>query len=215
MLRQMVIAMAAGIHPFNRHRQVPPIRGLVVDTENTEEQWSRAAGYLTKVAEEHGNGHPRQNVHVAAGVRIDLSKPADVNQIHKLIDVHNPDVLYIGPLYKLIGRAITTDDDAAPLIMALDSLRERGVCLLMEAHAGHGKSSSGSRDLRPRGSSALLGWPEFGYGLDPHESDKTLMWWQAWRGGREFRHWPKMFRRGYDGELPWEVEVNWDGSGGQ
>lgn len=209
MLRQMIIGMVAGIHPFNRHQPIPPVRGLVIDTENTEEQWSRAAGYLTDVAERHGKGDPRKNVHVAAGVRIDLSKQADLNQIHKLIDTHKPDVLYIGPLYKLIGRAITTDDDAAPLIMALDGIRERGICLLMEAHAGHAKGATGGRDLRPRGSSALLGWPEFGYGMEPHEDANNLMWWSPWRGGRESRQWPKMFRRGFEGELPWEVEVGW------
>lgn len=207
LLRQMVIAMAAGLHPFTETEHIPPIRGLVVDTENTEKQWARAAGYLTKIAEKHGNGDPRENVHVSAGVRIDLSKPGDVNQIHRLIDTHKPDVLYIGPLYKLVAKAINSDDDAAPLILALDGFRDRGVTLLMEAHAGHGKGPNGSRDLRPRGSSALLGWPEFGYGLDPHDQDPTSAWWSEWRGGRELRRWPSLLRRGYEGELPWQVDT--------
>ena len=73
-------------------------------------------------------------------------------------------------------------DDAAPLILALDAIRDRGLCLLMEAHAGHAKGANGTRDLRPRGSSALLGWPEFGFGLDPHETDNNAAWWSAWRG---------------------------------
>lgn len=207
-LRQMVVCMAAGIHPFNASQPVRPARALVIDTENTEEQWSRAAGYLTRVAESRGTGNPRRDVHVSAGVRIDLARQADVNQVHKLIDQHKPDVLYIGPLYKLVSRAITTDDDAAPLILALDGFRERGVCLLMEAHAGHAKAAGGQRDLRPRGSSALLGWPEFGYGLEPQdEGEGGGAWWTPWRGQREKRRWPKLLRRGYEGELPWEVEV--------
>ncbi len=204
-LRQMVVAMAAGVHPLNRHESVAPIRALVIDAENTEKQWSRTTRYMTMLAEDIGTASPRQSVTVAAGVRLDISKPRDLNQIHRLIDKTKPDVLYIGPLYKLIERAITTDDDAAPLIMALDGLRERGLCLLMEAHAGHSKGVGGNRDLRPRGSSALLGWPEFGFGIEPTEDDDTMARFVSWRGQREERDWPKMLRRGVEGEFPWEV----------
>lgn len=205
MLRQMVIAMAAGVHPLAQRHTIDPLRALVVDAENTEQQWSRTTRYMTAIAERHGRGKPRETVTVAAGVRLDISQPGDLNQIHRLIDVHKPDVLYIGPLYKLIGRAITTDDDAAPLIIALDALRERGLCLLMEAHAGHAKGLGGNRDLRPRGSSALLGWPEFGFGIEPLEEDDTMARWVPWRGQREQRRWPKYLRKGVDGEFPWMV----------
>ncbi len=62
--------------------------------------------------------------------------------------------------------------------------------------------------MRPRGSSALLGWPEFGYGLEPQEeSNGTGAWWTPWRGGREKRRWPKLLRKGYEGELPWVVDL--------
>lgn len=204
-LRQMVIAMAAGVHPLQPRELVDPVRALVIDAENTEQQWSRTTRYMTSIAERMGTGKPRDTVTVAAGVRLDISQPGDINQIHRLIDTHKPDVLYIGPLYKLIGRAITTDDDAAPLIMALDGLRERGLCLLMEAHAGHSKGLGGNRDLRPRGSSALLGWPEFGFGIEPLDDDDSMARWVSWRGQREQRAWPKYLRRGIDGEFPWMV----------
>jgi len=204
-LRQMSIAIAAGVHPFRLRDRIEPRRVLVIDTENTEQQWSRTARYLTQITEKAGTGNPRENVLVSAGVRIDMSKKADVNQIHRLMDQHRPDVLYIGPLYKLIAKAINSDDDAAPLILALDSLRERGVTLLMEAHAGHAKSSTGSRDLRPRGASALLGWPEFGFGLDLWDEDPSMAFLLPWRGARETREWPARLRRGVPGELPWEV----------
>lgn len=204
-LRQMVIAMAAGVHPLKRRERTRPLRALVIDAENTDKQWARTTKYMAMLAEQLGTASPRNTVTVAAGVRLDISKPRDLNQIHRLVDQTKPDVLYIGPLYKLIDRAITTDDDAAPLIMALDGLRERGLTLLMEAHAGHGKSHTGNRDLRPRGSSALLGWPEFGFGIEPTEEDPTMARFIPWRGQRESRDWPKMLRRGVEGEFPWEV----------
>jgi hypothetical protein len=208
LLRQMAVTMASGLHPFDKNRAIDPLRVLVVDAENTEHQWARAAKYVTSIGEKLGRGNPRENVLVSAGTRLDFTKAADVNEVHKLIDTHKPDVLYIGPLYKLVPKEISTDDDAAPLIVALDSLRERGVVLLMEAHAGHAKGIGGERDMRPRGSSALLGWPEFGYGIQQQLNDGDIYRFGRWRGDRDKRDWPSFLRRGWEGELPWEVTTN-------
>ena len=208
LLRQMAVMMASGMHPFDKDRQIEPLRVAVVDAENTEQQWARSAKYVTNLGQRLGKGNPRENVLVAAGTRLDFTKPADVNEVHKMIDKHKPDVLYIGPLYKLVPKEISTDDDAAPLIVALDSLRERGVVLLMEAHAGHAKGIGGERDMRPRGSSALLGWPEFGYGLQQQLNDGDIFKFGKWRGDRDKREWPTFLRRGFEGELPWEMTKN-------
>jgi hypothetical protein len=200
--RQLAIAAAAGVHPFHNER-TEPIRVLAIDAENSEVQWARNARYVTNMARQYGTADPGKQVLVSAGTRLDLTRQADLDQVHKLMDRHKPDLLYIGPLYKLLAKAINSDDDAAPLIVALDGLRERGVALVMEAHAGHGKSLGGERDLRPRGSSALLGWPEFGLGLRPIEDDDSMVAVVRWRGDRDERHWPKHLRRGTPGEMPW------------
>ncbi len=154
------------------------------------------------MARTYGTVDPGKQVLVSAGTRLDLTRQADLDQVHRLMDQHKPKLLYIGPLYKLLARAINSDDDAAPLIVALDGLRERGVSLLMEAHAGHGKSLGGERDLRPRGSSALLGWPEFGLGLRPIEDDPGMVAVVHWRGDRDERDWPKHLRRGQQARCP-------------
>lgn len=200
--RQLAIAAAAGVHPFHNQR-IDPIRVLAIDAENSEVQWARNARYVANMARTYGTVDPGKQVLVSAGTRLDLTRQADLDQVHRLMDQHKPDLLYIGPLYKLLAKAINSDDDAAPLIVALDGLRERGVSLLMEAHAGHGKSLGGERDLRPRGSSALLGWPEFGLGLRPIEDDRDMVAVVRWRGDRDERNWPKYLRRGQQGEMPW------------
>lgn len=199
-LRQLSIMAAAGVDPFSLY-PIDPVKVLVIDTENSERQWSRMAKYVTSLAESKGQRSPKDHVIVAAGASLDLSKPGDVNQIHKLIDEHRPGILQIGPLYKLVPREITTDTEAAPLIKTLDSFRERGVVLTMEAHSGSAGKSAGS--LRPIGSSAFLRWPEFGRGLLPTEENPEFVDFVKWRGDREERSWPSGFRRGWQGELPW------------
>jgi hypothetical protein len=199
-VRQLALLSASGIHPTTFQR-IEPVRVLVVDAENTERQWRRAVRAVTERARAKGVADPGDVVNITSGNRIDITKGSHLGEIHRLIDRHKPDVVFIGPLYKLVPKAINSDDDAAPLIVGLDSLRERDVALVMEAHAGKGTSMDGERDLRPRGSAALLGWPEFGMGLRPVHEDPDMVAVVKWRGDRDERAWPKYLRRG--GEWPW------------
>lgn len=199
-VRQLAVLSSAGVHPTTFER-IEPVKVLVVDSENTERQWRRAVRWMTSRAREVGAVDPAKTINIVAGNRIDITKGSHLSEIHRLIDMHNPDALFIGPLYKLVPKAINNDDDAAPLIVGLDSLRERDVALVMEAHAGKGSSSDGERDLRPRGSAALLGWPEFGMGLRPVPEDPDMVAVVRWRGDRDERAWPKHMVR--NGNWPW------------
>lgn len=201
MARQLLILPAAGLHPFTFER-IDPVRALVVDAENTGKQWMRAARWLTRAAAADGVD-PRGNVHLSLNGRMNILDPAQLGGIHMLIDRHKPDIVFIGPLYRLALR-MNTEDEIAPVIAALDSIRDRNVALVMEAHAGHARDGDGKRDVRPRGSSALLGWPEFGFGIRADTDFPGLFEFQAWRGAREGnRSWPKRLRRGASGEFPW------------
>lgn len=200
-VRQLAVLSAAGMHPTT-FQHIDPVRVLVVDAENTERQWRRAVRWMAQRAKESGLIDPTPEVHIVAGNRIDITRGSHLGEIHRLIDRHKPDVLFIGPLYKLVPKAITNDDDASPLIVGLDSLRERNIALVMEAHAGKASGADGSRDLRPRGSAALLGWPEFGLGLRPDPDSPGSVEVIRWRGDRDQRDWPKRMYRGVD--WPWQ-----------
>lgn len=210
LIRQICVMSAAGLHPLAREvdprtgrrtpTQMQPTRVLVIDAENSERQWRRATQHMVRIAKQDGALDPAQEINIVAGHRIDVTRGVHIGEIHRLLDVHKPDILAIGPLYKITSGAIQTDDEAAPLLIALDSLRERGVTLLMEAHASKGDGSS-TRDLRPRGSAALLGWPEFGIGLAPDGDGSVEL--KRWRGDRDERAWPRTLIRGR--EWPWEV----------
>lgn len=200
LVKQIAVFAAAGIHPFWLH-DIKPCDVVVIDRENSERQWRRKARPLFEAARASGKGDPGALYIENALGDFDITKDRDLGYIHRVLD-HNPcDILAIGPLYKLIPRAIKTDDDAAPLLAALDSLRNRGCVIITEAHAGNERSAS----LRPVGSSAFMRWPEFGHGLRADEVQENRYMIERWRGDRDERPFPSaLYRRG--GSVPWVAE---------
>lgn len=194
LLRQMAVSVASGLHPFNGSK-ITPGRTLIVDCENTRSQVRRKLRPAVRWAASRGRS-PDEHMMVDCINRIDIRRDKDLAKIHMLLDAFQPDLVVIGPLYRLVPGALQTDDDTAPVLAALDTIRDRGAALLMEAHAGHtGGGAQGVRNLRPRGSSSLLGWPEFGYGMRSigTEGYADLV---PWRGDREERDWPQRLRKG-------------------
>lgn len=194
MLRQIAIYAAAGLHPFKFGRRIPPIKALIYDSENSRNQIRRKIEPLRLDAAQRGQRSPGQYVMIDCPGRIDLTRDRDLARLHNLLDAQQPDVVVIGPLYRLVPRALQTDDEASPLLAALDTIKDRGIALLIEAHAGHAHGANG-REWRPRGSSALMGWPEFGLGMKPVEDSTHYCDVLPWRGARDERAWPTRLRR--------------------
>ena len=211
--RQLMLLPAAGIHPFTLE-QMDPIRSLVIDAENTAKQWMRATRFMVGRATGVRSINPAKNMELVLSGRIDLLDPTKLGSIHRLIDQHKPHLVFLGPLYRLAVQ-MNTDEQIAPVIAALDTIRDRGVAMIIEAHAGHAIGPGGVRDVRPRGSSALLGWPEFGFGIrkDLDESSGANTFdFVAWRGAREQRAWPEKLIRGERelGDWPWVASTAFD-----
>lgn len=192
LLRQFAISLAAGIHPFDL-TPIEPKRTLVYDCENTWSQVRRKIRPAADSAARQGQD-PADRMMVDCTSRIDITRDKDLARIHQILDAWQPELVVLGPLYRLVPRALQNDDDTAPVLAAIDTIRDRGAAVLIEAHAGHTIGKGGIRDLRPRGSSSLLGWPEFGFGM------RTVTTGYAdlipWRGQREERDWPQRLRRG-------------------
>ena len=74
-----------------------PVRVLVVDAENTEKQWRRAVRWTVHRAREVGAQDPGQHVQITAGKRIDITRGSHLGEIHRLLDEHNPDIVFIAP----------------------------------------------------------------------------------------------------------------------
>lgn len=205
LFRQLAVTIAAGIHPFD-HTEIEPKRVLIVDVENTAKQVRRKIRPM--VAQAELQRHPIIETNMWLEVRpegLDLANDRDVSWLLRRISLLRPDVVFLGPLYRLAPRALNTDDEAAPILAVLNMIRAKGACVLLEAHAGHAIGAGGRRDLRPRGSSALLGWPEFGYGIrrsdTPEAKFQRVVDLESWRGDRDERNWPERLTAG--GVWPW------------
>lgn len=208
LFRQFGVTIAAGLHPFTQ-APIEPRRVLIVDCENGAAHARRKIRPL--VTQAANLGHPIREDRLWIEMRpegVDLAADKDVSWLLRMVAAIRPDCVTIGPLYRLAPRALNDDSDAAPVISTLNMIRARGACVLLEAHAGHGLGSGGKRDLRPRGSSAFLGWPEFGCGIrssDLPEAKKLrrLVDLVPWRGDRDEREWPSCLMAG--GVWPWSA----------
>lgn len=206
---QTAVAAAAGIHPFTG-QPIDPVRVLVVDLENGDYQmrrrYRRIDAVVTAIAGEWD--HARLMVEIRdAG--LDLRHGDDVAWLDRQLAGGRPDLLCIGPLYKMHRDRMEDEQAARLLAHTLDTLRVRHNCaLLIEAHAGHAEEMGGRRKVRPRGSSLFLGWPNVGIGLRPHQDavemeHPNLVEVKHWRGAREARDWPRVLSRGGSYGLPW------------
>lgn len=215
--RQLLARTAAGLHPWKRAR-IAPKRVLLVDVENSESQvrpWLRRM-YRAACAELRGPAEDLLDNFVVEVIEggLDLRTPADRSRLLRLVEKNQPEMIAIGPLYKLAGGNPNDEEVARDLMSALESVRKAtdGAALLIEAHAPHRATGERRRDFRPIGSSLWLRWPEFGFGLAPISNkelafaeEEGLVRWQPWRGSRSERDWPEGFMRG--SEWPWQAST--------
>jgi AAA domain-containing protein/DnaB helicase-like protein len=205
-LRQIAVCAAAGINPVTFER-CDPIRTLIVDLENGRPHLQRQLVPLVALARRVGDLDPSRLMIESKPAGIDLAEFEDAAWLADKVTAAKPDLIVVGPLYRMHALALDKEDAARAITVILDGLRQNHRCAVMvEAHAGHGHA--GVRSWRPTGSSLFMRWPEFGYGLRPNsmtgEADVV-----AWRGPRDERKWPRKLRRGTAGSWPW-IEMDAD-----
>jgi replicative DNA helicase len=210
--RQLAVATAAGAMPFGYEANaLGPKRVLVLDCENSERQtrrhyrdlFSRAATRRTPVK-------PGQ---IAVDVRpegVDLTRPEGRAWLMRRVEAVMPDLLVIGPIYRLHAGDPNSEEHARKVTLALDEARSIANCAIsLEAHSAKANAMGGPRNLAPVGSSLWLRWPEFGLGLRPVEDEVSADLYRcrrviSWRGARDERQWPKFLREGEHTTWPWK-----------
>lgn len=193
--RQFGAQVAQGVHPFGGD-PFEPIQVLNVDCENSRRQVRRKADVLRK-----GPGARLEFVFRPDGV--DLTITQHVAWLEAKVKLVEPQLLIIGPVYKMAGGDPKDEQNAKSVATTLDHLRvTHNFAVLLEAHSPYADGSKSKRPERPYGASLWSRWPEFGLHL---AADGTL---RHWRGQRDERQWPAKLRRG--DEWPWEVEIGAD-----
>jgi hypothetical protein len=197
--RQIAVQAAAGIDPFTLVHLERPLRVLIADFENSASQLRRWLRPLVNAAGDHLD--PDRLHIVSRPEGLDLLRRTDRSWLEQQLRDTDPDLMVIGPLYKMAADDIAEEKHARPVALTLDELRtEHGCALLMEAHTGHAQDGGKRRPERPIGSSLWMRWPEFGL----HLNEQGQL--RHWRGARDERAWPSALKRG--GEWPWTVENN-------
>lgn len=210
LLRQLSVTLAAGIHPFETWKTIDPVRVLTLDCENGEAASRRKFRPLLAAADALDLPVRRGQFHIECRPEgLDLTRPSDRAWVMRRIEKVKPDVLIIGPVYRLHAGNPNDEELARKVSVVIDEARATAGCtVLMEAHAPHG-NNMGPRSLRPLGSSLWMRWPEFGFGLRPVEDEKSAQNTPdargrrlvPWRGSRDERAWPAFIKQGE--HWPW------------
>lgn len=200
LLRQVAVCAAAGLGVFGKGTMTPR-RVLIIDCENGRAQVRRGLRMLNTCARQEGRGVQPGMLRICCRPDgLDLAGKADVRFVHERIQANQPEIVVMGPLYKLVNASPIEEEAAKKVSTVLDLLRARyGVTLIIEAHSPHAQGGA-KREMRPYGASLWRRWPEFGIGLVP-TSDGSGVDVEHWRGPREERNWPRSLRRG--GSWPW------------
>ena len=204
LLRQLAMCFAAGLHPF-KHTQGKPVRVLLVDCENSVKQTRRKLRPMRSLIVRDSIPLENDGLRIIVRNDLDLLRADDAAWLLERVTAHKPDVLLIGPLYKLHAGNPVDEQPARKVAAAIDAARAAvGCAVVMEHHAGHGGSGT-ERSVRPFGASLWLRWPDFGYGLKPNSetTDGTPVEFFPWKGPRDEREWPEWLEHGGMENWPW------------
>jgi len=193
--RQLVAAVVVGRHPF-LFSEFEPQPALHVDLENPQYLSDNAyRGIRNRLMAE--NVHVPDLLHRLSPRVFSVFEERDVAWLLRAVRKVQPKLIAIGPLKNMVGGNDLNEERVAVKVCdLLNRIRaETGAALVVEAHASW---ESRKTDWRPRGSSALVGWPEFGFGMKPLSvTTPRAAELVSWRGSRvDNRYWPQFLAEG-------------------
>lgn len=208
---QLLTGAAFGVDTFTLEKSEPQ-RVLFLDVENNEMQ---ARGNLDKIVPTLREIAPDATPDWRSMKRrvVDLLSSKDRADVIRRVTHYKPDILYMGTAYKLTDVSDDTHRSVRAIQSVVDRIRQEIDCtVIVEHHAGHGHMND-RNNMRPEGSSYWLRWPDFGYGMQPLQTNngQRLMRLGAWRGDRATdRHFPVAVKQ--SNVLPWQPVYSdeWD-----
>lgn len=210
LLRQIAVAATLGLDPFMpevRDGDYRPQRALIIDCEVSENQLRRS---LNRVWAHASRFHPeaamlgKQNlavISVQAG--LDLSRPEDQGLLRGWVRSHRPEVLVIGPVYRMSATDVNEEEGVRAWQRPLEAIMAEGCSVVLEHHSPN-ESAGTRRALRPIGSSAIRRWSAQGVSLSAIKCNAhDALWCRVcgrkaevgmWRGSRDETDWPTHLR---------------------
>ena len=200
-LRQIAMMASQGIHPF-RCDEIPPIKALIIDLENPVASIAETGARLASQLRRQISGYdPNRCKFFRRPGGMDPRTRHDRGELEREIAGHRPDLVCIGPAYKMLHRrsqkgGMETHEEATdPVLQILDDLRTRyGFALIIEHHAPQGYGQS--REMRPYGSQRWMAWPEIGLSLKADLQQRNTWELGRFRGDRMTAEWPITLHRG-------------------
>lgn len=210
-IRQLGVCAAAGMAPLSG-RPFDPVKVLIVDAENSERMMVDWYAALRTSIRGHGHDTAGRLWIDRRGGGMNLADAADRRWLTRRVQAVQPDMLVIGPAYKLHKGGTGRESEEAIARGVTDVLDEirglTGCAIVLEHHSAKGEGRA--RTIEPFGSSLWMRWPEFGVGLrkseHPAADARRMVDVQHWRGPRSERLWPDRLESGGT-RLPWVVSA--------
>jgi 5S rRNA maturation endonuclease (ribonuclease M5) len=208
-LRLLGVLPGHGVHP-TKLTKMKPISVLFIDCENREKLNRHKLAPIVVATRRIGTyteGSVRL-IHRTDGLELETEE--DRAWLRERVRAHKPDLLIIGPLYKLHTANPKDEEIARAVTRVLDTIREENNCaIVLEAHAPN-EEEGRIRSLRPLGSSLYRRWTDYGIGMRVPRGAKDKDYAQLvhWRGPRDERPWPVLLHRAIGG-IPWEA-ADWE-----
>ena len=188
-LRTISMAAAQGHHPFWFSSKIVPRRVLYIDLENPLEVLGEphVENFIKHIKMNDPETYDPSRLKVwrrPGGINIRTQR--DRADLQREIINHQPELVCVGPLYKMYSGSSTErlDESAEEAMRVLDDLRTKyNFGLLMEHHAPKGQAGQ-KRDMTPFGSSSWLRWPEVGVSLYTDKTDPRVVNVRRFRGDR-------------------------------
>jgi replicative DNA helicase len=191
---QIAVCAAAGVPPFDWHTEdaAEPKRVMMLDFENRNHRVKTRLWPIVKELMDMG-ADPRPNLTIGGnGNPLDLLNPQNAMSLLRTIEHDEPNLVYVGPLYRMHCGDPDKESDMKKVATVLDAICAMGAAVITEAH--HTKEGRKGGTLEPSGANLWTWWPEFGLGLRLQDGERNQMTrrctLERWRIDRDPAAWP-------------------------
>lgn len=202
LLRQMAECMASGIHPWTFEELPAPIRVLILDAENDDDELEQTLPYIDEILSARLGPDRGRPALFSQPFAMDLRSRSGLGALEETLEDCRPQVIVGGPIVNLYRRrrGESEDEIISDLKGVFNDIRRRWGCALVIEH--HSKTDR-TGGLSSKGGQAWDAWTNATIGLYAKDGGAYVNVKHE-HPPRGRIGWPKKFTRATRaGELPW------------